>query len=136
MVLRWNRADTETFSKIVSQIGVSAVAGANPLLLTLTVVALAKAFHKAHQTGEYANFVDGHLKGGIGTGAALLTVSQVGAAGGPVGLTLLVGLCASILAHKATKDVSLVQIAAFVAERAKAAATEIKKLADPYVGTS
>ena len=106
VALSWNRANTEAFSKLVSGMGLPAVASANPLLLIVTVVALAKAFHKAHQTGEYANFVDGHLKGGIGTGAALATVSQVGAAGGPIGVALLVGLSAGILTNMATKNVS------------------------------
>ena len=55
--LCWNRADTEEFSKLVGGMGVSAVMGANPLLLIVTIVALAKAFHKAHHAGEYAEFV-------------------------------------------------------------------------------
>ena len=74
----WNRADTETFAKLVGSMGVSAVRGANPLLLIVTVAALAKAFHNAHQTGEYAEFVDGQIKGSIGAGATLVAVSQVG----------------------------------------------------------
>ena len=111
--------------------GVSAVMSANPLLLIVTVVALAKAFHKAHQTGDYADFVDGHLKGGIGAGATLAAVSQVGVAGGPAGLALLVGLSTGILINKATKNVSVVQIGQFMAERAAVAATEIRRAAQP-----
>ena len=49
--LCWNRADTETFAKLVGGMGVSALARANPLLLVVTVVALARAFHKAHHSG-------------------------------------------------------------------------------------
>ena len=60
--LCWNRADTEDFSRLVGGMGVSAVMGANPLLLLVTVVALARAFHKAHHAGEYTELVDGHLK--------------------------------------------------------------------------
>ena len=136
MVLRRNSAETEAFSRLVGGLGVPAVASANPLLLIVTIVALAKAFQKARQRGEYASLVDGQFKGGIGTGATLAAVSLMGTAGGPVGLTLLVGLCAGFLAHKATKNVSVVQIAEFMAERAKAAATEMKQLADSHVGTS
>ena len=134
--LYWNRADTESFSKLVGGMGVSACMSANPLLLIVTVVALAKAFHKAHQTGDYAEFVDGHLKGAIGTAGTLAAVSQVGVVGGPPGVALLVGLCAGILVNMATKNVSVVQIGQFMAERATVAATQIKKLADPYVGTA
>ena len=48
--LCWNRADTEAFARLVGGMGVSALARANPLLLLVTVVALARAFHKAHHT--------------------------------------------------------------------------------------
>ncbi|MDE0648933.1 MAG: hypothetical protein OXI12_01140 [Gammaproteobacteria bacterium] len=126
--LMWNRADTEEFSTLVAGMGVSAAMSANPLLLVVTVVALAKAFHKARQEGEYAEFVDGHLKGGIGAGASLAAASQVAVLGGPAGLALLAGLSAGILAHKATDKVSVRQIGEFMAERAKAAAKETEGL--------
>ena len=104
--LYWNRADTETFSKLVGGLGLSAVRGANPLLLLVTVVALARAFHKAHHEDDYAGMVDGALKGALGTGATLAAVSQVGVLGGPAGLALLAGVCAGVLAHKATEKVA------------------------------
>ena len=53
----------------------------NPLLLIVTVVALGKAFHKAHQTGEYAELVDGQFRGAIGAGTTIAAVSVVGVAG-------------------------------------------------------
>ena len=124
--LSWNRADTASFSKLVGGMGVSAVMSANPLLLIVTVVAMAKAFHKAHQTGDYADFVDGYLKGGLGAGATIAAVSQVGVAGGPAGLALLVGLSTGVLVNKATKNVSIVEISQFVAERTTVVATEIR----------
>lgn len=126
--LMWNRADTEQFSTLVAGMGVSAAMSANPLLLVVTVVALAKAFHKARQGGDYAEFVDGHLKGGIGAGASLAAASQVAVLGGPAGLALLAGLSAGILAHKATEKVSVREIGQFMAERARAAATETRDL--------
>ncbi len=131
--LSWNRADTEEFSKLVGGMGVSAVMGANPLLLVVTVVALARAFHKAHRAGEYAEFADGHIKGGITSVASLAAVAQVGVVGGPAGLALLVGLSAGILVNKATEKVSVRQIGQYAAERAKIAATETKNLADRYI---
>ena len=116
--LCWNRADTETFAKLVGGMGISALARANPLLLLVTVVALARAFHKAHHSGEYAELVDGQLKGGVSAGATLVAASQVAAFGGPAGLALLVGLTAGVLVHKATQNVSVVEIGEFLAERA------------------
>lgn len=136
VVLRWKSANTEAFSRLVGGLGLAAVASANPLLLIVTIVALAKAFHKARQTGGYADLVDGHLKGGIGAGVTLVAASQVLIAGGPVGLASLVGLCAGTLAFKATKNVSVVEITEFMANRAKAASIEMKQLADSHVGTS
>ena len=125
-VLCWNRADTETFSKLVGSMGLSAVRGANPLLLIVTVVALAKAFHKAHRSGDYAGVADGVLKGALGTGATLAATAQVAAFGGPAGLALLAGVCAGMLAHHATKKVRVAQIGRFMAERARTAAREIR----------
>ncbi len=119
LAFSWNRADTESFAKLVGGMGMSATISANPLLLVVTVVALAKAFHKAHQTGEYAEFVDGQLKGAIGSGATLSAVTLVGVAGGPAGAGLLAGLVVGVLASKATENVSVVQIGQFLAERAK-----------------
>lgn len=134
VALGWNRADTESFAKLVGGIGISAIVGANPLLLILTVVALARAFHKAHQTGTYAELIDGHLKGGIGAGASLAAASRVAVVGGPAGVALLVGLSAGILVNRATRKVSVAQIGRFVAERAAVAAKETKRMAAGYVG--
>ena len=121
LIFSWNRADTETFSKLVAGMGLSAVFTANPLLLILTVVALGKAFHKARQTGEYAEFVDGQFKGAVGTGATLAAVSLVGVAGGPAGAALLAGLAAGILAQYAVKDVKVVEIGKSAAKQVAAA---------------
>lgn len=126
LVLNWNQADTESFAKLVGGMGVSAAFDANPLLLVVTVVALAKAFHKAHQTGEYAEFADGQVKGALGT---LVTVSVVGVVGGPAGTALLVGLVTAVLVNRATQNVSIVQIGQFLAEQAIVTATKTKEIA-------
>ncbi len=122
--LSWNRTETEEFAKLVGGMGVSALVAANPLLLVVTIVALARAFHKAHHAGEYVEFVDGQLKGGIGAGASLAAASQIAVVGGPAGLALLAGLAAGVLVNKATQEVSVGQIGRFVAERARVAAVE------------
>ena len=109
--------------------GVSGVFGANPFLLILAVVALARAFHKAHHSREYVELADGLLKGGIGTGGALAAASQVAVVGGPAGLALLAGLSAGVIVNRTTRNLSVVQMHQFVSERATAAATEIRSLA-------
>lgn len=134
--LYWNRADTEAFAKLVGGMGVSALARANPLLLVVTVVALARAFHKAHHTGEYAELVDGQIKGVVNAGAPLVAASQVAVLGGPAGLALLVGLTTGVLVHKATQNVSVVEIGQFLAERATIAATEVRAITNRHVRTA
>ena len=128
LVFNWNRADTETFARLVGSIGVSAAISANPLGLVVTVVALAKAFHKAHQTGEYAEFVDGQLKGALGSGATLAAVALVGVSG-PPGTALLVSLVVGVLVNRATQNVSVVQIGQFLAKQAIATATKTQEIA-------
>jgi len=134
LIFNWNRADTETFSKLVGGMGLSAVLSANPLLLIITVVALARAFHKARMSGEYREFVDGQFKGVVGAGATIGAVSLVGIAGGPWGVALITGLVVGILVNGAMKDVSVVQVSKVVAKQAVATASEARRMMkDRYV---
>ena len=123
VALNWKRAESEDFARLVGSIGLSAALDLNPLLLVVTVVALAMAFQKAHATGDYAAFVDGNLKGTVSTGATLTAVALVGTAGGPAGLALLAGIAAGVLARSATKRVSVSAVSQFAAERAVAVAS-------------
>ena len=111
IALNWNNEDIEEFTTIVGGMGLSAVVGANPLLLIVTIVALAKAFHTARKTGDWKEFTDGLAKGGICTGAVLLVTSTVS---GPAVVVLLTGICVGVAAHKATENVSIVEIGQFV----------------------
>ena len=113
VVLNWNNDDVEEFSSLVSGMGLSAVVSANPLMLIVTVVALARAFHIARKTGDWKEFTDGLVKGGICTGAVLLVTSS-GLVSGPAVVVLLSGICVGILANQATKRVSFVEIGQFI----------------------
>ena len=130
LIFGWNRADTETFAKLVGSMGLSAARSANPLLLVVTIVALAKAFHKARQTGEYTEFVDGQLKGSFIAGATLSAVALVGIAGGPAGLALLVGIATAVLVNRTTENLSLVTMSRVLAKLAVAAAKEVRAAAE------
>ena len=114
VALNWNNDDVEEFSSIVGSIGLSAVVSANPLMLVVTVVALAKAFHTARKSGDWKEFSDGLAKGGVCTGAVLLATSLMS---GPTVVVLLSGVCVGILAHQATRNVSFVEIGQFVIQR-------------------
>ena len=111
IALNWNNEDIEEFTTIVGGMGLSAAVGANPLLLVVTIVALAKAFHTARKTGDWKEFTDGLAKGGICTGAVLLVTSTVS---GPAVVVLLTGICVGVAAHKATENVSIVEVGQFV----------------------
>ena len=111
VALNWNNDDVEEFSSIVGGMGLAAVFSANPLMLVVTVVALAKAFHSARKTGEWKEFSDGLAKGGICAGAVLLVTSLVG---GPTVVVLLTGICVGILANQVTRRVSFVELGRFV----------------------
>lgn len=136
VALAWNRADTESFSKIVGSMGVSAAISANPLLLIVTVVALARAFHKARRTGEYAEFADGQMKGaviaGASAGSSLLVIALMGASA-PTFVVLIAGITAGILASKATQNVSFVEIGKFVSVATVDIATEAKQNAAQHL---
>ena len=114
VALNWNNDDVEEFSKIVGSIGLAGVVSANPLLLIVTVVALARTFHNARRSGDWKEFSDGLAKGGICTGAVLLATSLVS---GPTVVVLLAGICVGILAHQATRNVSFVEIGQFIIQR-------------------
>ena len=128
VVFCWNRADTESFARLVSGMGVAAIARTNPLLMVVTTVALARSFAKARQTGEWAQFADGQIKGAITSGATIASVAMVGTLSGPAGLALLVGMVVGILAHKATEKVSVIEIGDFAAEKACQAAEELQDM--------
>ena len=141
VIFHWNRGETEEFAKLVGGMGLSAVFSANPLLLIVTVVAMARAFHIAHRSGEYAEFVDGQFKGVVGAGATIGAVTLVGIAGGPAGVALITGLVVGILVNRAMKDVSVVEVSQVVANQAVLTASEAKRIMkdrfveDPNFGT-
>ena len=128
VVFQWNRADTESFSRMVGSMGAAAVLSANPLLLVITVVAMARAFQRARTDGKYDDLVDGSVRGSVVAMLTIFAVVQVAMIGGPVGLSFLVGLVVGILANKAVSHVSVTEISRFLAGRAKAAAVEFKSL--------
>ena len=127
VALNWNNNDVETFAGLVSGMGLSAVVGANPLLLIVTVVALARAFHIARKTGEWKEFADGLAKGGICTGAVLLATALMP---GPVIVVLLTGICVGIIMNLATRRVSIVEIGQFVVIQVSNAPTTARDALD------
>lgn len=127
VIFGWNQADTETFARLAAGMGISAAVSVNPLLMPVAVIALARAFHKAHFANEYDELAEGMLKGLITSASVLGTVTLVGIAGGSAGVALLAGITAGVLAHVAAKKVTLDAICTFVKEDA---ANVIRQIAD------
>ena len=126
LAFRWNKGDSKEFARIVGSTGLAAVVSANPMLGVVMVAALAKAFAEAHAEGAYEDAIKGLLQGAAGTGAAMAAVPLIGAAGGPVGLALIVsvgaGIAASHLAGKAGERVDLEATGTCLARVCKSAA--------------
>ena len=126
VLFAWNSTDTEHFTRIAASIGLSAAVSTNPLLLLVTVVALARAFHKARRGAEYEQLLDGGVKGVVVSGAALSAMALVGAASGPLACSLLVGITAGVVASAATKNVSVISVSRFVVSQSTTLLTEAK----------
>ena len=125
VVFGWNRADTEAFAAVTASCGVSAAAATNPLGMMVTIVALARSFHKARCDGDYSGLADGSFRGAVGSAATIAAVGAVGAAGAPAGAALLVGITAGILINQATAAVSITDVGRFVADSATAIARDV-----------
>ena len=123
LLFNWKRAETETFGKLVGGTGLAGTLSANPLLLVITLVALARAFHKARQSGEYRELADGTFRGGLGTGA---TMGAIWIVGGPAIIALLVGIVTGVAVNKLTGKVSIVQIGEYAAKQMPLVVTEAK----------
>ena len=124
VALNWNNDDVEEFSNIVGSMGLASVVSANPLMLIVTIAALAKAFHSARKSGDWKEFSDGLAKGGICTGAVLLTTSLMS---GPTVVVLLSGICVGILANQAAKRVSFVEIGQFMVSEIRKAPAMLER---------
>ena len=118
----WNRAESEQFGRLAGGIGLSGALSANPLLLIVTVAALARAFQVARIEGRTGDAVDGLFRGAVMAATSLAAVSAVAAVAGPAGLALLVGLIAGMLATKAVSHVSVADVGKLVAAQARASA--------------
>ena len=120
--LMWSRADAEQFSRLAGGMGLAAALSANPLLLIVTVVCLAKAFSKARSEGRLGDVADGLARGSATSVTTLGAVALTSMAGGPTGLALLVGLVAGLVVGKLMSNVTVSDVARGVAGQLQATA--------------
>ena len=117
LVLCWSRADAEQFGKLAGALGLTAAIGANPLLLIVVLVALAKAFTKARADGRFEDAVDGLARGATTSAAVLGSAAVVSMVGGGGGLALLVGLVVGLVVARLMSNVSVTDIAQALASQ-------------------
>jgi len=111
VALNWNKQQVKEFSSLAGSLGISSIASANPALAVVALTTLAKSFADAKQKGDYSEFINGLVKGGVGTGAFLATASAVG---GPVWVGLLAGTCVGAVVHKSMDTVQISEIKTFI----------------------
>ena len=97
LVLSWNKAEIRRFSEIVGSLGLSALVGANPLMVMVTIVGLAKCFHEARHGAGFKRILSGGGRGMVGT-TALLGASRLMPA--PAWVTLMLGVASYLVATK------------------------------------
>ena len=123
VTLMWSRADAEQFARLAGGMGLAAALSANPMLLIVTVVCLAKAFSEAQRPeGRLGDVADGLARGTATSVTTLGAVALTSMAGGPAGLALLVGLVAGVVVGKLMSNVSVSDIARMVAGQLRATA--------------
>ena len=97
LILSWNKADLRRFSEIVASLGLSALVGASPLLVMVTIVGLAKCFHEARHGAGFKRILSGGGRGMVGT-TALLGASRLMPA--PAWVTLMLGVVSYLVATR------------------------------------
>ena len=97
LVLSWNNAEIRRFAEIVASLGLSALVGANPLMVMVTIVGLAKCFHEARHGAGFKRVLSGGGRGMVGA-TALLGASRLMPA--PAWVTLMLGVVSYHLAAK------------------------------------
>ena len=134
--LMWNRSDVEQFSRLVGGMGLAAALSANPMLLIVAVVCLAKAFSEARSEGRLGDVADGLACGTATSVTTLGAVALTSMAGGPAGLALLVGLVAGVVVGKLMSNVSVSDIARLVAGQLQATARAVADQAKTSVASA
>ena len=97
LLLSWNKAEIRRFSEIVGSLGLSALVGANPLMVMVTIVGLAKCFHEARHGAGFKRVVSGGGRGMVGT-TAILGASRLMPA--PAWVTLMLGVVSYLVAAR------------------------------------
>ncbi len=113
VVLCFSRRESKAFQEFVGSIGVSAIAGANPLLSLLFVAAAALALLKARKGNRFRRCLTNMVRGGLVTAAFIAASSFVGEA---VWIGIFLCLVIGVILYKLKGSVSLHDVARYLRE--------------------
>jgi hypothetical protein len=99
----WKKKDKEEFAELCASLGLAGAVGANPFLLIIALIALAKSYT---QNKNKNKFKRGSLRGFVGMGSFIMTASLFSS---PI-LGVIIGLVVAISVKKAFKKIEFQEV--------------------------
>lgn len=99
----WKKKDKEEFAELCASLGLAGAVGANPILLIISIVSLAKSYT---QNKNKKKFKTGTIKGFVGMGSFIMTASLFSS---PL-IGIIVGLAVAVSVKKSLKKVEYQEI--------------------------
>ena len=99
----WKKKDKEEFAELCASLGLAGAVGANPLLLIIALVSLAKSYT---QNKNKNKFKKGTLRGFVGMGSFIMTASLFSS---PL-IGIIIGLAVAISVKKSLKKLEFQEI--------------------------
>ena len=108
----WKNKDKEEFAELCASLGLAGAVGANPFLLIIALISLAKAFT---QNKNKNKFKRGSLRGFVGMGSFIMTASLFSS---PI-LGVIIGLIVAISVKKSLKKLEFQEVYEWFKENIK-----------------
>ena len=99
----WKKKDKEEFAELCASLGLAGAVGANPILLIISIVSLAKSYT---QNKNKNKFKSGTIKGFVGMGSFIMTASLFSS---PL-IGIIVGLAVAVSIKKSLKKLDVSEI--------------------------
>ena len=99
----WKKKDKEEFAELCASLGLAGAVGANPILLIISIVSLAKSYT---QNKNKNKFKSGTIKGFVGMGSFIMTASLFSS---PL-IGIIVGLAVAVSIKKSLKKLDVTEI--------------------------
>ena len=99
----WKKKDKEEFAELCASLGLAGAVGANPILLIISIVSLAKSYT---QNKNKNKFKSGTIKGFVGMGSFIMTASLISS---PL-IGIIVGLAVAVSVKKSLKKLDVSEI--------------------------